>query len=346
MLSDFFIDRPNFSIVVSVVIVLAGLIALWVIPVAQFPDITPPVIQLQATYPGADSQVVADTIAAPIEEQVNGAKNMLYMSSTSADGSYTLNVTFAIGTNPDLAQVDVQNRLALATPRLPPTVVQQGITVKQQSTDFLLAVNIYSPNATYDPIFVSNYASINVGDALARIPGVGAATTLDQLTYSMRIWMNPERMSALGIVSQDVINAIQQQNIQAAAGQIGAPPAPPGQEQQLTILAKGRLQTPDEFANIILRTNPNGALVRIRDIGRAELGARSYSAEARLDGKPATTIAIYLAPDANALAVSKAVHAEIERLAGRFPQDIAYAIVYDTTLFVTASIQEIVTTLA
>jgi multidrug efflux pump len=171
--------------------VLAGLIAIWVIPVAQFPDITPPVIQLQAYYPGADSQVVADTIAAPIEEQVNGAKNMLYMSSTSADGSYTLNVTFAIGTNPDLAQVDVQNRLALATPRLPSTVVQQGISVKQQLTDFLLAVNIYSPNATYDRVFVSNYASINVGDALARIPGVGAATALDQLTYSMRIWMNP-----------------------------------------------------------------------------------------------------------------------------------------------------------
>src|SRR6185312_8962154 len=195
MLSDFFIDRPKFAIVVSIVIVLAGLIALASIPVAQFPEITPPVIQVSATYPGADPEVVANSVAAPIEAQVNGAKNMLYMSSTSASGSYSLSVTFAIGTDPDLAAVDVQNRVALATPRLPAAVTQQGVSVKQQSTNMLLAVNLYSPKGTYDAIFVNNYASINVRDALARIPGVGDANVLGALTYSMRIWMNPDRMS-------------------------------------------------------------------------------------------------------------------------------------------------------
>jgi hydrophobe/amphiphile efflux-1 (HAE1) family protein len=345
MLSDFFIARPKFAIVVSIVIVLAGLIALSVIPVAQFPNITPPVIQVTATYPGADPQVVADSVAAPIEEQVNGAKNMLYMSSTSTTGSYTLNVTFAIGTDPDLAAVDVQNRVSLATPRLPAAVTQQGITVRQQSTDFLMSVNMYSPNGTYDPIFVNNYASINVGDALARVPGVGAATVLGALTYSMRVWMDPDRMNQLGLTAQDVITAIQQQNLQAAAGQIGAPPTTPGQQQQLIILAKGRLVTPEEFANVILRTNPNGAVVRIRDIGRVELGAQSYSAQAQLDGKPSATIAIYLLPGANALSVAKAVRAELGTLSQRFPKDVTYTIAFDTTLFVTASIEEIVLTL-
>ena len=345
MISDFFIARPKFAMVVSIVIVLAGLIALAVIPVAQFPNITPPVIQLSAAYPGASAQVVADSVAAPVEEQVNGAKQMLYMSSSSSSGTYQLNVTFAIGTDADIAQVDVQNRLALATARLPAAVTQQGITVRQQSTDFLMAVILYSPGGSYDPIFVNNYASINVADALSRVPGVGATNLLGALTYSMRIWMDADRMNQLGITAQDVITAIRQQNLQAAAGQIGAPPAPPGQQRQLTILAKGRLATPQEFANIILRTNANGAIVRIADIGRVELGAQTYTARSTLDGKPATAIAIYLAPGANALAVARAVQAELGTLSQRFPHDIAYAIPFDTTLFVTTAMHEIALTL-
>ncbi|HZT25917.1 MAG TPA: multidrug efflux RND transporter permease subunit [Pseudolabrys sp.] len=345
MISDLFIRRPNLSIVISIVIVLAGLIALTVIPVAQYPQITPPVIQVRATYPGADPEVVADSVAAPIEAQVNGAKNMMYMESTSSNGSYSLNVTFTIGTDPDLAQVDVQNRVTQATPHIPSTVAEQGITVRQASTSMLLAVNLFSPRGTHDPIFVSNYASINVRDALARIPGVGDANVLGALDYSMRIWMNPTRMSQLGITAADIVGAIQAQNVQASAGQVGAPPIAGGQEQQLTIVAHGRLATPQEFGNIVLRTNPNGAVVRISDVARVELGAQSYSAEAQLNGKPSATIIVYQAPDANALSVSNAVRAQLQQLSARFPADLQYAIVFDTTRFVTATVEEIAITL-
>ncbi|HZD89628.1 MAG TPA: efflux RND transporter permease subunit, partial [Pseudolabrys sp.] len=345
MISDFFIRRPNFSIVISVVTVLAGLIAMTVIPVSQYPKITPPVVQVRATYPGADPEVVADSVAAPIEAQVNGAKNMMYMSSTSANGSYSLSITFQIGTDPDLAAVDVQNRVSEAEPLLPASVVQQGITVRQQSTSMLMAVNLYSPQGTHDPIYINNYASINVRDALARIPGVGNATVLGALDYSMRIWMNPTRMNQLKITAQDIINAVQGQSVQASAGEIGGAPTGPNQQQDLTIVAHGRLQTPQQFGNIVLRTNPNGAVVRIRDVAKVELGAQSYNAEARLDGKPSATIIIYQAPDANALAVSNAVRAELQTLSQRFPKDLKYAVVFDTTQFVTATVEEIVYTL-
>jgi multidrug efflux pump len=345
MISDLFIRRPNLSIVVSVVIMLAGLLSLSVIPVAQYPKITPPVIQVRATYPGADPQVVADSVAAPIEAEVNGAKNMSYMSSTSTSGSYSLNITFAIGTDPDLAQVDVQNRLAQATPLLPQSVVEQGLVVRQQSTSMLLAVNLSSPHGTHDPIFINNYASINVRDALARIPGVGDANVLGALDYSMRIWMNPTRMNQLGITADDIISAIQAQSVQASAGTIGAPPTIPGQQQELIIVAHGRLQTPAQFGNIVLKTNPNGATVRIHDVADVELGAQSYSAEAKLNGRPSATIIIYQAPDANALSVSNAVRAEIEHLSKSFPEDLTYSIVFDTTAFVTATVEEIALTL-
>ncbi|MDQ2081100.1 multidrug efflux RND transporter permease subunit [Xanthobacteraceae bacterium Astr-EGSB] len=345
MISAFFIGRPNLSIVVSIVLVLAGLIALTVIPVAQFPKITPPVVQVAATYPGADPQVVAESVAAPIEAQVNGAKNMLYMSSTSTNGSYSLSVTFAIGTDPDIAAVDVQNRVSQANPRLPASVVEQGVTVRQQSTSILMGVNLYSPNGSRDPIFINNYAAINVRDALARIPGVGDANVIGALTYSMRIWMNPTRMSQLGITAQDIAAAIRAQNIQASAGEIGAAPTSPDQQQQLTVVGHGRLQTPEEFAAIVLRTNDKGAVVRIGDVAEVELGAQSYTAEAKLNGKPSATILVYQAPDANALSVSTAVRAEIERLSQRFPDDLDYAVVFDTTQFVTATVEEIAVTL-
>jgi len=345
MFSDFFIRRPNFSIVISVVIVLAGLISLTVIPVAQYPQITPPVVQVRATYPGADPEVVADSVAAPIEAQVNGAKKMMYMSSTSANGSYSLSVTFEIGTNPDLAQVDVQNRVTQASPHLPVSVVSQGIVVRQASTSMLLAVNLFSPNGTHDPIFVNNYASINVRDALARIPGVGDVTVLGALDYSMRIWMDPTRMNQLGITAQDIVAAVQAQSVQASAGAIGGPPIGANQQQELTIVAHGRLATPQEFGNIVLRTNANGAVVRISDVARVELGAQSYAAESQLNGKPSATVVVYQAPEANALSVSSAVRAELTRLSQRFPQDLTSAIVFDTTKFVTATVEEIAMTL-
>ncbi|MBB3264954.1 multidrug efflux pump [Azospirillum sp. OGB3] len=346
MFSGLFIRRPNLAIVIALVVTIAGALAILAIPVAQFPPITPPSVQVSATYPGANAQVVADSVAAPIEAQVNGVEGMLYMSSTSTDtGAYTLSVTFAQGTDPDLAQINVQNRLSLATPTLPAEVSRQGVTVRKQSSNMLMAVNVFSPGGQFDPIFISNYASINLRDAIARVPGVGDAQVMGALTYAMRVWMDPNRMTALGITAADVVAAIQTQNLQASAGQIGAPPVPDGQQQQLTILARGRLDDPKQFAGIIVRTNPNGGVVRLGDIGRVELGAQSYSSTARLDGDPAATLVVYQSPDANALDVAKAVRAELERLSGRFPEGLDYAVVFDTTSFVSATIEEIVLTL-
>ncbi len=346
MFSGLFIRRPNLAIVIALVVTIAGALAILVIPVAQFPPITPPSVQVSATYPGANAQVVADSVAAPIEAQVNGVEGMIYMSSTSTDtGAYTLSVTFAQGTDPDLAQINVQNRLSLATPTLPPEVSRQGVTVRKQSSNMLMAVNVFSPGGQFDPIFISNYASINLRDAIARVPGVGDAQVMGALTYAMRVWMDPNRMTALGITAADVVAAIQNQNLQASAGQIGAPPVPDGQQQQLTILARGRLDDPKQFAAIIVRTNPNGGVVRLGDIGRVELGAQSYSSTAKLDGNPAATLVVYQSPDANALDVAKAVRAELDRLSGRFPEGLDYAIVFDTTSFVSATIEEIVLTL-
>ena len=346
MFSSLFIGRPNLTIVIALVIVIAGGLAILFIPVAQLPPITPPTVQVSATYPGANAQVVADSVAAPIETQVNGVEGMLYMSSTSTDtGSYTLSITFSPGTDPDLAQINVQNRMSLATPTLPTEVTRQGITVRKQSTNMLLAVNVYSPNGAFDPVFISNYTSINLRDAVARVPGVGNAQVLGALTYSMRIWMDPNRMAALGIAATDVVNAIENQNLQASAGQIGSPPVPSGQQEQLTILARGRLDDPKQFADIIVRTNENGGLVRVGDIGRVELGAQSYSSNSKLDGSPAATLVINQSPDANALDVANAVQAELKRLSGRFPEGLDYAIVFNTTTFISATIEEIVTTL-
>jgi hydrophobe/amphiphile efflux-1 (HAE1) family protein len=346
MISGLFIRRPNLAIVISLVIVLAGLLALRAIPVAQFPPITPPTVQITATYPGANAQVVAETVAAPIEAQVNGVENMLYMNSTSTDtGAYTLTVSFDIGTDPNIATVNVQNRLALATPSLPSEVTRQGVTVRQQSPNMLMAVNIFSPGARYDPIFISNYTSINLRDAIARVRGVGDAQVMGALTYSMRVWMDPDRMTALGVTAPEVVAAIQQQNVQASAGQIGAPPAPSGQQQQLTILAQGRLSDVEAFRNIIVRTNPNGAVVRVGDIGTVELGAQAYGSTSALNGQPAATLVVYQAAGANALDVARSVEAELKRLSGRFPEGLDYAVVFDTTRFVNATIEEIALTL-
>ncbi len=346
MFSEIFIRRPRLAMVIAVVIVLAGAIALLNISVAQFPDITPPTVTISASYPGADAQTVADTVATPIEQQVNGVEGMVYMASTtSSSGLYSLTVTFAVGTDADIAQVNVQNRVALALPQLPSAVTRLGVNVRAQQPNFLLVISVFSPNGTHDGLFLSNYAQINVVNPLSRVAGVGSASQLGGLNYSMRIWLDPRHMAALGITPDDVNNAIQQQNVQAAAGIIGAPPIPSDQVLQYSITALGLLSSPDQFGDIILRTSASGGIVRVRDIARIELGAQSYNSISQLNGKPAATIAIYQEPGSNALGVAKAVEAELETLKSRFPSDVSYQVIYDSTKFVSATVHEIVVTL-
>ncbi|MGN6550637.1 MAG: efflux RND transporter permease subunit, partial [Pararhizobium sp.] len=293
MLSGFFIDRPKLAIVISVVIVLAGLLALAVIPIAQYPSITPPQIQVSATYPGADAETVANTVAAPIETQINGVENAIYVQSTSANtGRYSLTVTFDIGSDPYIDQDNVQNRLQLAQSQLPAAVTQQGLTVRKASTGFLMAVNLFSPKGTKSDLFVSNYANVNILQPVSRLKGIGNAQILGLHEYSMRIWMNPDKMRALNITPADVSSAIQAQNIQASAGSVGADPMTGAVAQELTVTAQGRLNDPQQFANIIVKTNANGGIVRVRDIARVELGAQTYSSSSKLNGKPTATLVI------------------------------------------------------
>lgn len=346
MFSAFFIDRPRFAFVISIIITLAGVIALNVIPIAEFPDITPPQVQVTANYSGANSTVVQDSIAIPIEDQVNGVDDMLYMSSTSGnDGSYSLTVTFAVGTDPDIAAVNVQNRAAIANSRLPDDVIREGVVTKKQSTNLLMVINLVSPKGSREALFLSNYSSIYLEGALSRINGVGSVSQFGPLNYGMRVWMDPDRMTALQLTTSDIANAIRSQNIQATAGQLGAPPFEGEPQFQFTILAKGRLATVKEFGNIVLRANTDGSFVRLRDVARIELGSQSYSAQARLNNQPATTVGVYQSPGANALDVADAVYAELETLAQQFPSDVEYKILYDTTLSVRASINEVVETM-
>ena len=346
MLSATFIRRPKTAIVISLVLTLMGLIAYRVLPVEQFPDITPPVVRVTATFPGASAEVVENTVAAPIEAQVNGVDDMLFMSSSSSDsGRYSLAITFAVGTDPDLAAVNVQNRVAQAMASLPAEVTARGVVTRKAASNILMVPVLYSPNGTYDEVFLSNYASINLRDALARVPGVGDAEVLTDLEYAMRIWMDPDRMAGLGLTPTDVIGAIRQQNLEVSAGQIGAPPAPEGQQFQYTVRAKGRLATPEEFGNIVIRTGDAGSIVRVRDIARVELGATFYNASGRFAGRPATVMAVYQAPGESALAVAERVKAELERMARLFPDDIAYAVPFDSTDFIQQSFDDVVTTL-
>lgn len=341
-----FIGRPRFAMVIAVVMMIAGTVALLQIPVAQFPQITPPEVQVTASYPGANAVVMTDSVGATIEEQVNGVEGMMYMSSSSTDnGTYSLTVTFEAGTDPAIAQVNVQNRLALATPRLPAAVTQAGVTVRSRSSSMLLGLAVYSPNGTQSEVFISNYATVNIRDALARLPGVGEASVFGP-TYSMRIWMMPDRMEALGITAADLTAAIQAQNAQASAGQIGSPPAMTGQQLQLTVTARGRLANEAEFGDIIVRSNRDGGVVRLHDVARVELGAQSYDTASTLNGRPSATVVVYQSSDANALAVSNAVLGELERLSTQFPDDVAYTLVFDTTSFVRETIREIFVTLA
>ncbi len=346
MISDVFIDRPRLSIVISVVLTLAGLIAITRIPVAQFPDIVPPQVSVTASYPGASASVVEATVAQPLEAKVNGVDRMLYMKSASTNnGSYSLTVTFDLGTDPDINTVNVQNRVNQATAQLPEEVKRTGITVKKKSSAMLQIVALHSPNGSYDALFLSNYATINIQDTLARVSGVGEVFQFGPLDYSMRIWLSSDRLTALGLTPADVIAAIQGQNIQAAVGRIGAQPMTSDNQFQITLQTQGRLSDVAEFESIVVRANPDGSTVRVRDVGRVELGSSQRDSVTRLNGVDSAGMAIYLAPGANAVAVADGIRAAMEKLAERFPDDLTYALVYDTTDFVKASLEKVVHTL-
>ncbi|MBR0692020.1 efflux RND transporter permease subunit [Bradyrhizobium lablabi] len=346
MISKFFIERPVLSNVIAILMILIGGVALLNLAVAQYPDVVPPTVQVTTRYPGASAKTVVDTVALPIEQQVNGVEDMLYMQSYSgADGTYTLTVTFKIGTDLNFAQVLVQNRVSSALSQLPTSVQSQGVTVQKRSTSILLFVTLTSPNRTYDSLFLSNYATINIRDELSRLPGVGNVTVFGAGQYSMRVWLDPNKLYARGLMPQDVIQAIQQQSQQVTAGQVGAPPTPPGQAFQYTLNVNGRLDEPGQFENIIVKTGNVGDVTRVRDVGWVELGAQTYSQIFSLNQKPATGIGVFQSPGANALEVQRAVERKMAELARQFPQDIRYDTPFDTTKFVNASIDEVYKTL-
>ncbi|MGA2066995.1 MAG: efflux RND transporter permease subunit [Thermoguttaceae bacterium] len=342
MFSRFFIYRPIFAAVLSIIITLAGGLALWTLPIAQYPEITPPTVEVSAVYPGANAQVVADTVAAPIEQQVNGVENMLYMSSQCTnDGTYTLTITFKVGVDLNMAQVLVQNRESLAEPILPDLVKRKGVSVKKKSPAVLMLINLFSPDRSQSDLDLSNYATIQLRDELARLPGVGDVSYLGQRDYSMRLWLDPQKMSTRNLTADDVVLAIQQQNVQVAAGQIGQPPVPHGQAFQYTVTTLGRLADAEQFGDMILRTDAGGRILRVRDVGRVELGAQNYDQVCTMDHHPSVALSVYQLPGSNALATAMRVREQMEKLRKRFPEGMEYAIIYDTTPFIQESIREV-----
>src|SRR3989440_531066 len=345
MFSSFFINRPIFASVLSIVITLGGGIALFTLPLAQYPEITPPTVEVAPSYPGANAKVVADTVAAPIEQQVNGVEGMMYMSSQCTnDGNYSLTVTFKPGTDLNIAQVLVQNRESLAEPLLPELVKRRGISVKKKSPNVLMIVNLFATDDKRSNLDLSNYATIQIRDELSRLPGVGDITYLGQRDYSMRLWLDPQKMASYGLNAQDVISAVQAQNVQVAAGQIGQPPTNTGQVSQYIITTLGRLENTDQFANIVLKSI-NGSLVYLKDVASIELGAQSYDQTCTLDGRPSVALSVYQLPGSNALDVAKRVKERMRQLRDHFPPGIDYDIVYDTTPFITESIHDVFETL-
>ena len=362
MLSNFFIDRPIFATVLSIVIVILGAVAFVQLPIAQYPEVAPPVVQVSAIYPGANAKTVAETVATPIELEVNGVERMLYMSSQCTnDGQMYLDVTFEVGTNLDMAQVLVQNRVSIAEAKLPEEVKRQGVTTKKKSPAILLCVNLISPDASYDQLYLSNFALMNIKDDLARLKGVGDVAFLGPRDYSMRVWLDPNKLAFRGMTVGEVVKAIREQNIQVAAGRIGQPPVPEGMNVpfQLTINTQGRIESPEGFDKIIVKTGARGENVYLKDVVREtkrapdgrelekgiELGAKNYDVNSYLDGKPAVTLAVFQLPGSNALKTADAVKAKMRELKEKFPAGVDYAIYYDTTVFVNESIHEVYKTL-
>ncbi len=346
MLSKFFIERPVLGNVIALITMLIGAVSIFGLPIAQYPQMTPPTVQVTTTWPGASASLVQQLVASNIETQVNGVENMLYMESDSTnDGHYTLTVTFQVGTNSDIAQVNVQNRVAIALPSLPTAVQKQGVTTKVQSTAILQFVTLTSTNPDHDALFLSNFANLQLQNRLARIPGVAAANVFGVGNYSMRVWLDPAQLSQRGLNPGDISTMISKQNVMLAAGQIGAPPVPNGQDLQLTLNVTSSLDTPEQFGQIVVKTNEQGEITRLRDVARIEMGSQNYSQFFKLDERPAGGIAIYQLPSANAIDTAKAVRAEMEKISRTFPKEITWEIPFDTTMFVTASINEVYHTL-
>jgi multidrug efflux pump len=344
--SRYFIDRPILAGVLSIVIFLAGLLAIYELPVSEYPEVSPPAIVVRAVYPGANPRVLSQTVAGPLEEQINGVENMLYMSSqATADGVLTLTVTFQIGTDPDLAQVQVQNRVAQALPRLPDEVRQLGVTTVKSSPAFIMVVHLVSPDGRYDDTYLRNYAVLQVKDVLARVPGVGQVQVFGAGDYAMRLWLDPEKIAARGMTASDVVRAVREQNVQVAAGTVGAPPMPEQVAYQLTVNAQGRLTSEEEFADIIVKTGADGAVTRLRDVARVELAAGDYAMRSLLDNKEAIALGVFQAPGSNALQVSSDILQRMDELKANFPQGVRYDVVYNPTTFVDQSIDEVIKTL-
>ncbi|MCD4784665.1 MAG: multidrug efflux RND transporter permease subunit [Candidatus Eremiobacteraeota bacterium] len=341
-MAKFFIHRPVFATVIALIILIAGGLCIAILPVAQFPNIAPPTIQVQINYPGANTETVAESIAIPVEEEVNGADNMIYMSSTStSDGRYVLTCTFSVGTDLDMANVDVNNRVNKAMAKLPSEALDQGITIKKQSPNMLMVISLYSPNKTYDNIFLSNYASIQMVDTIARTKGVGNTQIVGQRDYSMRLWVDPEKMSKLGVSSSDIVQVVNEQNILAPAGSVGQPPTTPGTDFQYTVNVQGRLRDVEEFKNIIIRTQPDGSILRMRDIARVELAAQYYTSFGRLDNYPAVLMLVYQQPEANAIKTAESIRKLLKEMGKNMPPGLEYEITLDTTDFVKDSIKEV-----
>ncbi|MBA6337593.1 MULTISPECIES: efflux RND transporter permease subunit [unclassified Colwellia] len=346
MISKTFIHRPKFAFVISIVITLAGLIAMGLLPVNMYPQITPPQVQITAVYPGASAQVVEESVIRPIEEKINGVEDMMYIESTASNnGSATITVFFKVGIDDNMAQVNVQNRVALAQSALPSEVTRLGVTVKKKSSSMLMAINLFSKQAEIDQLFLSNYATNSLTEPLGRIPGVAEASVMGEMTYSMRAWLRPDRMASLGVTVTEVKQALQEQNLIVAAGKLGASPALPNQQFEYSIQARGRLKTVEEFGQTIVRARTNGNFVRLSDIARLELGSQNYGVQARLNGNETAFLVIYQLPGANATEVARLVKLEMEKLSTRFPAGLEYAIPYDTTEFILRSIDEVKVTL-
>jgi hydrophobic/amphiphilic exporter-1 (mainly G- bacteria), HAE1 family len=345
-MARFFIDRPIFASVISIIILLAGLVSLRILPVEQYPDVVPPQVVVQAFYPGADSEVIASSVAAPLEQEINGVDNMIYMESTSTDaGMLMLTVTFAMGTNPDLAAINVNNRVQAAMARLPQRVRDLGLRVEARSTNILMVPVLSSPDGRFDPLYISNYVLLNVLDELSRLPGVGEASLFASQDYSMRIWLQPDKLARFGLTPSDVANALREQNAQFAAGQIGGEPALPGQAFTFTVTTPSQFNTPEEFEQVILRADEQGGTLRLGDVARAELGSQRYDFSATYNATPAVPVGVYLQPGANALATADRVKETLAEISDRFPAGLEYSIPYDTTEFVQVSIREVVVTI-